>query len=131
MRKELKTIAELDFAAYFLITWDIVRYAESAGYHHIGRGSGANSIVAYCLFITDVEPLELDLYFERFINPQRTSPPDFDIDFSWDGRDDVTDYIFKRYGREHTALLATYSTFQHAAVIRELGKSIRPYQNRD
>ena len=120
--KELKVIAELDFATYFLITWDIVRYAESAGYHHIGRGSGANSIVAYCLFITDVEPLELDLYFERFINPKRSSPPDFDIDFSWDERDDVTDYIFKRYGREHTALLATYSTFQHAAVIRELGK---------
>ncbi|MBK8969762.1 MAG: DNA polymerase III subunit alpha [Lewinellaceae bacterium] len=122
VRRELKVIAELDFAAYFLITWDIVRYAESAGYHHVGRGSGANSIVAYCLCITDVEPLELDLYFERFINPQRTAPPDFDIDFSWDERDDVTDYIFKRYGREHTALLATYSTFQHAAVIRELGK---------
>lgn len=120
--KELKVIAEMDFAAYFLITWDIVRYAESAGYHHVGRGSGANSIVAYCLYITDVEPLELDLYFERFINPKRSSPPDFDIDFSWDERDDVTDYIFKRYGREHTALLATYSTFQHAAVIRELGK---------
>ncbi len=123
VRKELKVIAELDFAAYFLITWDIVRYAESAGYHHVGRGSGANSIVAYCLYITDVEPLELDLYFERFINPQRTSPPDFDIDFSWDERDDVTDYIFKRYGREYTALLATYSTFQYAAVIRELGKA--------
>jgi error-prone DNA polymerase len=122
VNKELKVIAEMDFAAYFLITWDIVRYAESAGYHHVGRGSGANSIVAYCLYITDVEPLELDLYFERFINPQRTSPPDFDIDFSWDERDDVTDYIFKRYGREHTALLATYSTFQHAAIIRELGK---------
>jgi DNA-directed DNA polymerase III PolC len=122
VRKELKVIAEMDFAAYFLITWDIVRYAESRGYHHVGRGSGANSIVAYCLYITDVEPLELDLYFERFINPQRTSPPDFDIDFSWDERDDVTDYIFKRYGREYTALLATYSTFQHAAVIRELGK---------
>ena len=122
VRKELKVIAEMDFGAYFLIAWDIVRYAESSGYHHVGRGSGANSIVAYCLGITDVEPLELDLYFERFINPQRTSPPDFDIDFSWDERDDVTDYIFKRYGREHTALIATYSTFQHAAVIRELGK---------
>ena len=120
--KELKLIEELGFATYFLITWDIVRYAESAGYHYIGRGSGANSIVAYCLFITDVEPLELDLYFERFINPRRSSPPDFDIDFSWADRDDVTDYIFKRYGREYTALLATYSTFQHAAIIRELGK---------
>jgi DNA polymerase III alpha subunit len=122
VQKELKVIREMDFCAYFLITWDIVRYAQSAGYHHIGRGSGANSIVAYCLGITDVEPLELDLYFERFINPQRSSPPDFDIDFSWDERDDVTDYIFKRYGREHTALLATYSTFQFNAAIRELGK---------
>ncbi len=122
VQKELKVIREMDFCAYFLITWDIVRYAQSAGYHHIGRGSGANSIVAYCLGITDVEPLELDLYFERFINPQRSSPPDFDIDFSWDERDDVTDYIFKRYGREHTALLATYSTFQFNAAVRELGK---------
>lgn len=123
IHKELKVIAQQDFGAYFLITWDIVRYAQSAGYYHIGRGSGANSIVAYCLFITDVDPLELDLYFERFINPRRTSPPDFDIDFSWDERDDVTDYIFKRYGREHTALLATYNTFQYAAAVRELGKA--------
>ncbi|MEK7257391.1 MAG: PHP domain-containing protein, partial [Bacteroidota bacterium] len=122
MQKELKVIKELDFCPYFLITWDIVRYAGSVGYHHIGRGSGANSIVAYCIGITDVEPLELDLYFERFINPHRSSPPDFDIDFSWDERDDVTDYIFKRYGREHTALLATYSTFQFNAAVRELGK---------
>lgn len=123
VRKELKMIESLDFCAYFLITWDIVRYAESVGYHHVGRGSGANSIVAYCLGITDVEPLELDLYFERFINPQRSSPPDFDIDFSWDERDDIIDYVFKRYGREHTALLATYSTFQYAAAIREIGKT--------
>ncbi|MCC6725971.1 MAG: DNA polymerase III subunit alpha [Saprospiraceae bacterium] len=122
VQKELKVIREMDFPAYFLITWDIVRYAQSVGYHHVGRGSGANSIVAYCLGITDVEPLELDLYFERFINPQRSSPPDFDIDFSWDERDDVTDYIFKRYGREHVALLATYSTFQFNAAVRELGK---------
>jgi len=120
--RELQVIRRQDFCSYFLITWDIVRYAHSAGYHHVGRGSGANSIVAYCLHITDVDPLELDLYFERFINPYRSSPPDFDIDFSWDERDDVTDYIFKRYGRDHTALLATYSTFQGRAIIRELGK---------
>lgn len=120
--KELKIIRELDFCAYFLITWDIVRYAQSAGYHHVGRGSGANSIVAFALHITAVDPLELDLYFERFINPHRLSPPDFDVDFSWDERDDVIDYVFKRYGREHTALLATYSTFQFHATVRELGK---------
>jgi DNA polymerase-3 subunit alpha len=122
--KELKMIHQLDFCCYFLITWDIIRYAASQGYHHVGRGSGANSIVAYCLYITDVEPLELDLYFERFINEYRSSPPDFDIDFSWDERDDVTDYIFKRYGREHTALLATYSTFKYKAAVREIAKAL-------
>ncbi len=122
VHRELKVIREQDFCTYFLIAWDVVRYARSAGYHHVGRGSGANSIVAYCIGITDVDPLELDLYFERFINPYRASPPDFDIDFSWDERDDVTDYIFKRYGREYTALLATYSTFQFNAAVRELGK---------
>lgn len=124
LRKELQVIRKLGFAAYFLITWDIIRYAQASGYHHVGRGSGANSIVAFCLCITDVDPLELDLYFERFINPHRTSPPDFDIDFSWDQRDDVTDYIFKRYGTEHTALLATYSTFKGKSIIRELGKVV-------
>ena len=123
IEKELEVIYKLNFECYFLITWDIIRYAHSVGYHHVGRGSGANSIVAYCLHITDVEPIELDLYFERFINQFRTSPPDFDIDFSWDERDDVTDYIFKRYGAEHTALLATYSTFKGKSVIREVGKA--------
>ncbi len=121
-QKELDVIDKMGFAAYFLITWDIVRYAQTAGYHHVGRGSGANSIVAFNLFITDVDPMDLDLYFERFINPHRSSLPDFDIDFSWDERDDVTDYIFKRYGKEHTALLATYNTFKGKSIIRELGK---------
>ena len=121
-QKELSVIEKLGFAAYFLITWDIIRYASTAGYHHVGRGSGANSIVAYNIYLTDVDPMDLDLYFERFINPHRTSPPDFDIDFSWDERDDVTDYIFKRYGKEHTALLATYNTFKGKSIIRELGK---------
>ncbi len=120
--KELAVIKKLGFSPYFLITWDIIRYAQTAGYHHVGRGSGANSIVAYNLYITDVDPLELDLYFERFINPHRSSPPDFDIDFSWDQRDDVTDYVFKRYGKEHTALLATYNTFKGKSIIREIGK---------
>ena len=124
LESELKVIRKLGFDPYFLITWDIIRYAQTAGYHHVGRGSGANSLVAYCLGITDVDPLELDLYFERFINPHRSSPPDFDIDFSWDERDDVTDYIFKRYGHRHTALLATYNTFKGRSIIRELGKVV-------
>jgi DNA-directed DNA polymerase III PolC len=122
LEKELKIINDLNFTTYFLITEDIVRYAQHKGYFHIGRGSGANSIAAYCLQITDVDPIELDLYFERFINSHRTSPPDFDLDFSWKDRDDVTDYIFIKYGTEHVALLATYSTFQFNAAIRELGK---------
>lgn len=122
LEKELKVIDQLGFSTYFLITWDIVRYARASGFYHVGRGSGANSIAAYCLYITDVDPLELDLYFERFINPHRSSPPDFDIDFSWDERDRVTDYVFKRYGQNHTGLLATYNTFGYRSVVRELGK---------
>jgi error-prone DNA polymerase len=120
--KELSIIHQLGFAAYFLITWDIIRYSLSKGYYHVGRGSGANSVVAYCLKIVDVDPIELDLYFERFINPKRTTPPDFDIDYSWKERDDVQDYIFKRYGRERVALLGAMSTFKGKSIYRELGK---------
>jgi DNA-directed DNA polymerase III PolC len=120
--KELKIIDQMNFNAYFLITWDMIRYARNRGFYHVGRGSGANSLVAYCLRITDVDPIELDLYFERFLNPQRTSPPDFDIDFSHRDRDEVIDYVMKRYGKDHVALLGMYPTFQHNAIIRELGK---------
>ncbi len=122
IQHELEIIDKLGFSAYFLITWDIIRYSMLRGFYHVGRGSGANSIVAYCLRITDVDPIELDLYFERFINPKRSSPPDFDIDYSWKERDEVLDYIFKRYGREHTALLGTISTFRDRSTLRELGK---------
>lgn len=122
LEKELKVIYDLNFTAYFLITQDIIRYARSRGYVHVGRGSGANSIAAYCMGITDVDPIELDLYFERFINPARTSPPDFDIDFSWSERDEIIDYIFKRYGSEHVCLMATYVTFQNRSQYRELAK---------
>ena len=122
VNKELEVIDDLGFNAYFLITWDIIRYAKNRGLYYVGRGSGANSVVAYCLHITDVDPIELNLYFERFLNPQRTSPPDFDIDFSWLDRDEVIDYIFKRYGADHVAMLGSYATFQYNATIRELGK---------
>lgn len=120
---ELKIIKELNFCSYFLLNWDMVNYARSRGYYYIGRGSGANSMVAYLLRITDVDPIELDLYFERFINPSRSSPPDFDIDFSsWD-RNDVTRYLFDRHGWDRVALVGAYSTFQYKSVVRELGKS--------
>ena len=123
LQKELDIIKQQNYIPFFLINWDIVRYAKSKGYYHVGRGSGANSIVAYLLGITDVDPIELDLYFERFMNMYRTSPPDFDIDFSWRDREDVTRYIFEKYGKNgQAALLATYNTFKHSAAIRELGK---------
>ncbi|MCH2223848.1 MAG: PHP domain-containing protein, partial [Crocinitomicaceae bacterium] len=117
---ELKTIEQMGFVSYFLMNWDIVKYARSKGYFYVGRGSGANSVVAYLLRITDVDPIELDLYFERFINLYRKNPPDFDIDFSWREREDVTRYIFERF--KNVALVATYNTFQYKAVVRELGK---------
>lgn len=122
IQHELEIIDRLGFSAYFLVTWDIVRYSMARGFYHVGRGSGANSIVAYCLKITNVDPIDLNLYFERFINPKRSSPPDFDIDYSWKERDEVIDYIFKRYGYGHTALLGTMSTFRGKSIVRELGK---------
>ena len=122
VNKELEIIDNLGFSSYFLITHDIISHTMSRGFYHVGRGSGANSVVAYCLRITDVCPIELDLYFERFLNPKRTSPPDFDIDYSWDERDEVYDYIFKRYGHKNTALLGAMSTFRDRSIIRELGK---------
>ncbi len=122
IEKELDIIEKLKFASYFLIASDVVRYSMSRGIHHVGRGSGANSIVAYCLRITDVDPIELDLYFERFLNPKRSSPPDFDIDYSWKDRDEVISYIFKRYGERHVALLGATTTFRDRSVFRELGK---------
>ncbi len=120
IEKEVEIIAEKDYLSYFLVAWDIISFAQSKGYFHVGRGSGANSIIAYLLGITDVDPLELDLYFERFINLYRKNPPDFDIDFSWRDRDDVTHYIFERF--PNAALLCTYNTFQYRATMRELGK---------
>lgn len=120
LEKELKIIQKKQFVSYFLISWKILKYARSKGYYYVGRGSGANSIIAYLLRITDVDPIELDLYFERFINLFRTNPPDFDIDFSWRDRDDVIKYIFKRF--KNTSLIAVYNTFKYKASVREIGK---------
>ena len=122
VEKELKVIDELEFSGYFLITWDIVRYSNSQGFMHIGRGSGANSIIAYCLGITDICPIELDLYFERFLNLNRKSPPDFDIDWSWKERNTILEYIFDTYGRDHVAFCGTNVEFKHRSIFREVGK---------
>ncbi len=122
VEKELKVINDLEFSGYFLITWDIVQYSISKGFLHIGRGSGANSIIAYCLDITNICPLELDLYFERFLNVNRKTPPDFDIDWSWRERDTILAYIFNKYGRDHVAFCGTNVEFKYRSIFREVGK---------
>lgn len=120
LQMELDLIKKMGFVPYFLINWDIVSHARKQGFFYVGRGSGANSIVAYLLHITDVDPIELDLYFERFINLYRVNPPDFDLDFSWKDREAMTRYIFERF--PNVTLLGTYVTFQEKGAIRELGK---------
>jgi DNA-directed DNA polymerase III PolC len=122
VEKELAIIDQLGFGGYFLCTWDIVRYSLSRNFFHVGRGSGANSIVAYILKITNVCPIQLNLYFERFLNPARKVPPDFDIDWSWKDRDQILDYIFKRFDPACTAFCGTVSSFKHRSIHRELGK---------
>lgn len=122
VHKELRVIDQLGFSGYFLITWDIIQYSRSQGFLHIGRGSGANSIIAYCLGVTDICPLELDLYFERFLNLNRKTPPDFDIDWSWKERDTILTYIFNKYGREHVAFCGTNVEFKYRSIFREVGK---------
>ncbi|HMJ68258.1 MAG TPA: PHP domain-containing protein [Cyclobacteriaceae bacterium] len=122
LERELNVIKIKNFCPYYLLAYDLVKFADSRGFDHVGRGSGANSLVAYCLGITDVDPLELDLYFERFLNTERTSPPDFDLDFSWKDRDAIYEYIFQRYSTTHACLLGTHVTLQKRSVLRELGK---------
>ncbi|SHG35064.1 DNA polymerase III subunit alpha [Chryseobacterium sp. OV279] len=122
VEKELGVIDELNFCSYFLITWDIIRYSNKMGFMHVGRGSGANSIVSYCLGITDICPLELDLYFERFLNLNRKTPPDFDLDWSWQNRDAILEYIFDRYGKNHVAFCGTNVEFKYRSIFREVGK---------
>ncbi|WP_286848043.1 MULTISPECIES: DNA polymerase III subunit alpha [Sphingobacterium] len=122
IQRELEIIENLRFSSYFLITDDICRYARGRNFHYVGRGSGANSAVAYCLGITDVDPIALKLPFERFLNPKRKSPPDFDVDFSWNERDEMYEYIFNRYQTGHTALMGAMSTFRSRSILRELGK---------
>ncbi|MEO0331520.1 MAG: PHP domain-containing protein, partial [Bacteroidota bacterium] len=123
LERELEVIARMGFTANYLIVWDIIGYAEKQGYHWVGRGSAANSIVAYCLRITDVDPIATNLLFERFINLHRAVPPDFDIDFSWDERDDVLGYIFKRYGKGQVTFLSTYNRFKQDSALREVAKT--------
>ena len=126
---ELGVICDMGFPGYFLIVADFIRWAKE---HSIpvgpGRGSGAGSLVAYVLGITDLDPLEYDLLFERFLNPERVSMPDFDIDFCMEGRDRVIDYVAERYGRDRVSQIITYGTMAAKAVIRDVGRVLgHPY----
>ena len=113
----------MGFAGYFLIVADFIRWARSNGVPvGPGRGSGAGSLVAYALQITDLDPIRYDLLFERFLNPERVSLPDFDIDFCMDGRDRVIDYVAQKYGRERVSQIITYGTMAAKAVVRDVGR---------
>jgi DNA polymerase-3 subunit alpha len=120
---EIKTIAQMGYAGYFLIVADFISWARSNGVPvGPGRGSGAGSLVAYALGITDLDPLKYDLLFERFLNPERVSMPDFDIDFCQDGRDRVIGYVRKKYGEDSVSQIATFGTMAARAVVRDAGR---------
>lgn len=120
---ELAVITKMGFAGYFLIVADFIRWARENGVPvGPGRGSGAGSLVAYSLGITDIDPLKYDLLFERFLNPERVSMPDFDIDFCMDGRDRVIEYVSQKYGREKVSQIITYGTMAAKAVVRDVGR---------
>ena len=120
---EVKTIIHMGFPGYFLIVADFIAWAKNNGVPvGPGRGSGAGSLVAYSLGITDLDPLEYDLLFERFLNPERVSMPDFDIDFCQEGRDRVIDYVKEKYGRESVSQIVTFGTMAAKAVIRDVGR---------
>src|SRR5262245_62103381 len=124
LAKELALIAELDYARYFLTVHDIVRFARSQGILCQGRGSAANSAVCYCLAITNVDPTEIDLLFERFVSPERKEPPDIDVDFEHERRGEVIQYIYARYGRDRAGLAATVICYRGRLAVREVGKAL-------
>jgi DNA polymerase-3 subunit alpha len=123
LERELEVISKMGFAGYFLIVADFIKWARENGVPvGPGRGSGAGSLVAYSLGITDIDPLKYDLLFERFLNPERVSMPDFDIDFCMDGRDRVIEYVAEKYGRERVSQIITYGTMAAKAVVRDVGR---------
>ena len=133
LRYELDMIARMGFVEYFLIVQDFVNYAKSRGIPvGPGRGSGAGSIAAYCLRITDVDPMRYSLFFERFINPERVSMPDFDIDFCPRRRQEVIDYVTQKYGADHVAQIVTFGTMAARAAVRDVGRVMdMPYAEVD
>ena len=130
---ELDMIARMGFVDYFLIVWDFIHYAKTHGIPvGPGRGSAAGSMVAYCLDITTLDPLQYSLYFERFLNPERVSMPDIDVDFCYVRRQEVIDYVTKKYGADHVAQIVTFGTMAARGAIRDVGRALNiPYGDVD
>ncbi len=124
LQRELALIAEQGMADYFLIVADIVRWSREQRIHSCGRGSAANSLVSYLLGLTHVDPVRHDLWFDRFMNRGRSDFPDVDLDFAWDERDRVLDYVYRRHGRERVAMISTHQTFAARGAVRELAKAV-------
>lgn len=123
LQYELEVIDRLGFNDYFLIVKDIVDFCRHAAIPCVGRGSAADSLVAYVLGITFADPVRFNLYFERFLNPERTDAPDIDLDICWKNRDRVLNYVYEKYGADKTAMICTFSTFQSRAAVREVAKT--------
>jgi DNA-directed DNA polymerase III PolC len=121
---ELAMIERLGATSYFLATHDMIQFAKAKGFQYLGRGSGANSLIAYTLEISNVDPIANNLRFERFLNPERESAPDFDIDFCWDERYEVIHYMLDKYGRDRAAMLCTIQCYRDRGGIREVGKAL-------
>src|SRR5205085_7395122 len=133
LNREIAMIQQMKFSGYFLIVWDFIRYAKE---HEIpvgpGRGSAAGSLVSYALAITDIDPLQHELLFERFLNPERVSMPDIDIDFCMNRRAEVIDYVTRKYGREQVAQIITFGTMAAKAAIKDVGRAMDiPYNEVD
>jgi DNA polymerase-3 subunit alpha len=125
LRHEIGIIVKMRYPGYFLIVWDFIRYARERGIPvGPGRGSAAGSLVAYCLQITDIDPMQFDLIFERFLNPERVSLPDIDIDFCERRRGEVIDYVTQKYGRDNVAQIITFGTMKARAVVRDVGRTM-------
>lgn len=124
LQREMEVIQKQGFVEYFLVVWDILRFAREKNIHWVGRGSAANSIVSYALGITNVDPIRYNLFFQRFLNPERKSPPDIDVDFGWKERDAILAYVYERYGNDRVAMICTYITFTARLAVREIGKAL-------
>ncbi len=133
LSREIKSIKKMNFPSYFLIVWDFIRYAREAGIPvGPGRGSATGSLVSYATHITDVDPLQYDLLFERFLNPERVTPPDIDIDFCMLRRNEVIDYVTQKYGRQNVSQIITFGTMAARGAIRDVGRGLNiPYAEVD